>query len=106
MKGYEVGGKTGTANQTKNGSYKKGQNNTSFVAAFPMRDPQYIVFIMVDRPQGIKETYGFNAGGWNAAPIAGDVIRKAAPLLGVKPVGETDTPRGSPMMLNISMHRH
>ena len=53
-----------------------------------MSRPQYIVLIMVDRPQAIKETYGFNAAGWNAAPIAGKVIERIAPLLQVVPVDE------------------
>lgn len=86
--GYEVGGKTGTANTLAGRSYKKGANLTSFVATFPVSDPQFLVLVMVDRPQGIKETYGFNAGGWNAAPIAGAVISRIAPLLHVAPVNE------------------
>lgn len=69
VKGYEVGGKTGTANQISGRSYQQGSNMTSFVGAFPMSHPQYIILIMVDRPQAIKETYGFNAAGWNAAPL-------------------------------------
>ena len=86
--GYEVGGKTGTANQISGRSYQEGTNMTSFVAAFPMSCPQYVVLIMVDRPQAIKETYGFNAAGWNAAPIGGNVIRRSAPLLQVIPTNE------------------
>jgi cell division protein FtsI (penicillin-binding protein 3) len=88
VKNYEVGGKTGTANLLSGKSYKQGSNMTSFVGAFPMSRPEYIVLIMVDRPQAIKETYGFNAAGWNAAPIAGKVISRIAPLLQVIPVNE------------------
>ncbi|OJW50359.1 MAG: hypothetical protein BGO67_00345 [Alphaproteobacteria bacterium 41-28] len=88
VKGYEVGGKTGTANQISGRSYQEGSNMTSFVGVFPMSRPQYVVLIMVDRPQAIKETYGFNAAGWNAAPIAGNVIRRSAPLLQVTPTSE------------------
>lgn len=86
--GYRMGGKSGTANTLVNGRYVKGSNLTSFMSAFPMDCPEYSVLIMVDRPQGIKETYGFNAGGWNAGPIAGKVIRRIAPLLKVRPVDE------------------
>lgn len=85
VKGYEVGGKTGTANELVGRSYKEGSNMTSFVGAFPMRNPQYMVLVMVDRPQAVKGTYGFNAAGWNAAPIAGKVIGRIAPLLHVAP---------------------
>jgi len=84
--GYQVGGKTGTANTLAGRSYKEGSNLTSFVATFPISDPQFLVLILVDRPQGIQETYGFNAGGWNAAPIAGLVIGRIAPLLQVMPL--------------------
>lgn len=88
VKYYEVGGKTGTANILCGKSYKEGSNTTSFVGVFPMSQPQYIVFVMVDRPEGTKETYGFNAAGWNAAPIAGGVIGRIAPLLHVIPIEE------------------
>jgi len=83
--GYEVGGKTGTANTIEGRSYKEGSNMTSFMGAFPMRKPKYVVLIMVDRPQAVEGTYGFNAAGWNAAPIAGKVIGRIAPLLHVAP---------------------
>jgi cell division protein FtsI (penicillin-binding protein 3) len=86
VKGYEVGGKTGTANKLVGKSYQEGNNQTSFVCGFPMSRPQYSVLIMVDRPQATKETFGFTAAGWNAAPIAGRVIERIAPLLQVVPV--------------------
>lgn len=104
--GFNVGGKTGTANTVQGKSYKKGENNTSFMAAFPMDDPQYVVFIMVEHPKGIKETYGFNAGGWNAAPMAGQVISKIAPLLGVYPRGADSVSKDNPMVLNVHLGAH
>ncbi|MBP9692048.1 MAG: penicillin-binding protein 2 [Alphaproteobacteria bacterium] len=101
--GYEVGGKTGTANTLKGKSYAKGQNNASFVGAFPMSSPQYIVLIMVDRPQAIKETYGFNAAGWNAAPIAGKVIGRIVSLLQVAPRSESNVHSDeNPMLIHVS----
>lgn len=101
--GYEVGGKTGTANTNDGRSYKEGSNMTSFVGAFPMRNPKYMVLVMVDRPQAIKETYGFNAAGWNAAPIAGKVIGRIAPLLHVAPSLNQNVPSGAdPLMTSVS----
>lgn len=91
VKGYEVGGKTGTANTLEGRSYKEGSNMTSFMGAFPMRNPQYVVLVMLDRPQAIKGTYGFNAAGWNAAPVAGKVISRIAPLLHVVPSIDSNT---------------
>ena len=59
---------------------------SSFVAAFPMHDPQYVVLIMVDEPKGTKETFGYATGGWVAAPAVSRIIARSAPLLGVAPV--------------------
>ncbi|MGE5514915.1 MAG: peptidoglycan D,D-transpeptidase FtsI family protein [Bacteroidota bacterium] len=83
--GYEVGGKTGTAEKAVNGSYKKKAVLSSFVAAFPMDNPRYVVLASIDEPQGTKETYGFITAGWNAAPTAGRIIAQVAPLLGLMP---------------------
>lgn len=104
VEGYEVGGKTGTANTLKAGCYQKGTNITSFMAAFPMSKPQYSILIMVDRPQGIKETYGFSAAGWNATPITGKVIRRIAPLLQVVPRREVAAqPESNSMIIHASI---
>jgi len=103
VKGYEVGGKSGTANTLEGRSYKKGSNMTSFVGAFPMRNPKYMVLVMIDRPQAIKGTYGFNAAGWNAAPVAGKVIGRIAPLLHVAPtINQNIQPEPGPLMIPAS----
>ncbi|MGE5477690.1 MAG: peptidoglycan D,D-transpeptidase FtsI family protein [Bacteroidales bacterium] len=83
--GYEVGGKTGTAEKAVNGSYKKKAVLSSFVAAFPMDNPRYVVLASIDEPQGTKETYGFITAGWTAAPVAGRIIAQVAPLMGLMP---------------------
>jgi cell division protein FtsI (penicillin-binding protein 3) len=86
VQGYLIGGKTGTAEKIENGRYiKNGKNLTSFVGVFPIDNPQYIVFATLDQPQALKETYGFTAGGWNAAPLGGSIISRIAPMLGVAP---------------------
>jgi cell division protein FtsI (penicillin-binding protein 3) len=84
--GYRVGGKTGTAEKVVNGRYSKDKNLTSFVGAFPMEDPKYVVLVMLDEPQATPETYGFATSGWNAVPTAGNVIARIAPLLGIEPI--------------------
>jgi len=104
VKGYEIGGKSGTANKLEGRSYKEGTNLTSFIGAFPMSNPQYAVLVMVDSPQAIKETYGFNAAGWNAAPIVGKVVRRVAPLLHVIPTNEAKIqPEENPMLIQVSV---
>lgn len=83
--GYLVGGKTGTAEKISGHSYSKDARLSSFVGAFPMQNPRYIVFAMLDEPKGTKKTWGFATGGWVAAPLVGRVITEAAPLLGLPP---------------------
>lgn len=84
--GYEVAGKTGTADKQQAGRYRKDSRISSFVGMFPASKPRYLVFVMLDEPKGIKETFNFATAGWTAAPTAGSVIRRIAPMLGVAPI--------------------
>ncbi len=91
VSGYFVGGKTGSAEKvSEQGGYTQSSRRTSFVGAFPIDKPRYVVMIMLDEPQGLKETYNFTTAGWNAAPTAANVIANIAPLLGVYPMGHSD----------------
>jgi len=84
--GYVVGGKTGTAQVVgPNGGYLKHTNNASFMAAFPMDDPQYVVYVLVLQPKPDKTTFGFTTGGYIAAPTVGRIIARIGPMLGVMP---------------------
>ncbi|RWC45188.1 penicillin-binding protein 2 [Mesorhizobium sp.] len=82
--GYRVGGKTGTAEKVINGRYSKELNFNTFVAAFPMDDPQYLVFTIADAPHPEKPGMTDVAAA-NAGVMAGNIIRRAAAMLGVKP---------------------
>jgi cell division protein FtsI (penicillin-binding protein 3) len=84
--GYLVGGKTGTADKLINGRYARNSRIASFLGAFPMDAPRYVVFAMVDEPKGIKRTHGYATGGWVAAPVVRAVIERIGPMLGVAPV--------------------
>ncbi len=86
--GYLVGGKTGTAEQVTRGRYRRKHLLSSFIAAFPMHEPRYIVFVMLERPRGTRKTHGYATGGWVAAPAAGKTIARIGPLLDVPPVDE------------------
>jgi cell division protein FtsI (penicillin-binding protein 3) len=86
--GYYVGGKTGTAEKIQRGGYKKNSRISSFVAAFPAHDPKYVLLVMVDEPQGRRETGGYATGGVVAAPTAGRIIARVAPLMGLAPMRE------------------
>jgi cell division protein FtsI (penicillin-binding protein 3) len=84
--GYVVGGKTGTAQVVgPRGGYLKHTNNASFMAAFPMNDPQYVIYVLVLQPKPDATTYGFTTGGYIAAPTVGRVIARIGPMLGVMP---------------------
>ena len=82
--GYFVGGKTGTAEKVGGRGYRRKALRSSFIGVFPALEPRYVVLVMLDEPQGIKETFGFATAGWTAAPVVGQVIEQAAPLLGVE----------------------
>jgi cell division protein FtsI (penicillin-binding protein 3) len=82
--GYRVGGKTGTAEKVVNGRYSKEKNFNAFVAAFPMDDPQYVVLTIADEPQPEKPGMS-NVAALNAGVMAGNIIRRSAAMLGVKP---------------------
>ncbi len=85
VKGYYIGGKTGTSEKVVGGRYSKTKVLTSFTAILPVDQPRYQVLIMLDEPQGTPETHGFSTSGWNAAPTAGKVIARIAPMLGIEP---------------------
>lgn len=82
--GYSVGGKTGTAEKVVNGRYVSNKRLNAFIAAFPMDDPQYLVLVVLDEPQPERQGIGATAG-LNTAPVAGNIIRRIAPMLGVEP---------------------
>ena len=90
--GYEVGGKTGTAEKAGGGGYRKKAVLSSFVAAFPMDNPRYAVVMMIDEPQATKETHGFITAGWTAAPAVSRVIAQIAPLMGLMPKTNAPSP--------------
>jgi cell division protein FtsI (penicillin-binding protein 3) len=85
VKGYYVGGKTGTSDKVVGGRYSKTKVLTSFTAVLPADQPRYLLLIMLDEPQATPDTHGFTTSGWNAVPVGGAVIGRIAPLLGLEP---------------------
>lgn len=90
--GYPVMGKTGTAEKAQAGGYSRSALLTSFLSAFPANDPRYAMIIMFDEPQPTETSYGYATAGWNAAPVTSRVVRRIAPILGLRPVGYWDAP--------------
>src|ERR1700757_3096885 len=85
VKGYYVGGKTGTSEKVVAGRYSKTKVLTSFTAVLPADQPRYLLLIMLDEPQATPDTHGFTTSGWNAVPVGGAVIARIAPLPGIEP---------------------
>lgn len=83
--GYLVGGKTGTAEKNKGGQYSQKSLISSFLGAFPMDDPEFILYVMVDEPKGNQSSYGYATGGWVAAPAVQTIIQRMTSLLGIPP---------------------
>jgi len=83
--GYLVGGKTGTAEKQLNGGYEKQSLVSSFVGAFPIDKPRYVILTMLDEPKGTERTSNYATGGWVAAPIVSRLVSRMASLLGILP---------------------
>ena len=94
--GYEVGGKTGTADKVKNGIYTKDKINT-FVSVFPISNPKFVLLVLLDEPKPSKEyIYHYrdertpykgnwrNTAGWTTVLIVGNIIEKIGPILATK----------------------
>ena len=94
IKGYDVGGKTGTALKSINGIYTKKKFNT-FVSLFPISKPEYILLVILDEPKPAPQfVYEFsngykhkgekrNTSGWNTVVVAGKIIEKIGPILAI-----------------------
>ncbi len=97
VEGYEIGGKTGTAQKSINGSYSKKKIN-SFVSIFPISKPKYVLAIMLDEPKTNKEYIyhyrdgsnikykgtPFNTAGWTTVEVTAQIVEKIGPILATK----------------------
>jgi len=89
-KGYAVGGKTGTADKLAVRGYRDNATISSFVGAFPMDAPRYVVLVLVDEPKGNESTSNYATGGWVAAPAVGRIVDRMAALVGMAPEWDAD----------------
>ncbi len=96
VKGYEIGGKTGTADQPSEGGYSKKKVNT-FASVFPVSDPKFVLAVMLDEPKANREfVYHYrdgrypykgnwrNTAGWTTVWVTGQIIDKIGPILATK----------------------
>ena len=96
VKGYEIAGKTGTAQQPIKGEYSKIKINT-FASIFPSSKPKFVLVLMLESPKG-SPTYiynyrnkngsfkgtPFNTAGWTTVEVAGQILDKIGPILTTK----------------------
>jgi cell division protein FtsI (penicillin-binding protein 3) len=84
--GYRVGGKTGTADKPKpQGGYYEDKVIATFATVFPADAPEYVLVVTLDEPVETSGKEPRRTAGWTAVPVAAEVIRRAAPLLGLAP---------------------
>jgi cell division protein FtsI (penicillin-binding protein 3) len=82
--GYRWGGKTGTAEKVIGGRYSSEKVTNFFASAFPLDNPRYAMFILVDEPEAENAQSGRTAG-WNAGQVSARIVARIAPMLGVQP---------------------
>ncbi len=85
IEGYDIGGKTGTAEKPGKKGYDRKKLISSFVGVFPMNDPQYVIFVMLDEPKGIPETHGYATAGWTAVPTFARIVKRIISFQAIKP---------------------
>ena len=96
VKGYEIGGKTGTADQPSKGGYSKKKVNT-FASVFPTSNPKFVLAVMLDEPKANREfVYHYrddrypykgnwrNTAGWTTVWVTGQIMDKIGPILATK----------------------
>lgn len=84
--GYEVGGKTGTADKPKpSGGYYEDRVITTFAALFPISKPKYVLIVTLDEPKIEALGEERRTAGWTAVPVAAEIITRVAPVLGLRP---------------------
>jgi cell division protein FtsI (penicillin-binding protein 3) len=100
--GYLVGGKTGTAEKLSGRGYNRKARISSFIGAYPINDPRYVVLAMIDEPVGNKRTFGYATGGWVAAPVVSRIVARMAPMYGIPPIDENAPEIRRDLMVDIT----
>lgn len=89
VEGYQVAGKTGTADKPRRtGGYYKDKVINTFASVFPADHPEYVVLVTLDEPVDTTGPEPRRTAGWTAVPVAAEIIRRVAPLLNIRPVVE------------------
>jgi cell division protein FtsI (penicillin-binding protein 3) len=101
VEGYEVGGKTGTADKPNaHGGYARDKTISTFASFFPASAPEYVLVILLDEPTQIINKTAFRTAGLTAAPVLGHAIRRLAPILGMRPQAAPGD--GAPLLYTLA----
>ena len=84
--GYEVAGKTGTAEKAGPGGYDANRRVSSFAGVFPASNPRFAVLVLLDEPKGSAASNGVATAAYTASPAVSRIVARSAPLLGVAPI--------------------
>jgi len=99
--GYEVAGKTGTADKPlPHGGYARDKVISTFASFFPASDPKFVLVIALDEPVNVINGTKVRTAGWTAAPVAAKVIRRIAPIMGLRP--EADPEHPAPVLYTLA----
>ena len=98
VKGYEIGGKTGTAEKIVSGIYSNQKKINTFASVFPISNPEFVLVVILDEPK-INSEYIYNyrdgsnfklkgsprnTSGWTSVEATGHIIEKIGPILATK----------------------
>lgn len=100
--GYEVGGKTGTADKPSRGGYDRSKTISTFAGAFPMSSPKYVLVVTLDEASTFRYGRTWRTAGWTAAPTAGLAVKRIAPLLGMRPAPKSIDPASEALVDGVS----
>jgi cell division protein FtsI (penicillin-binding protein 3) len=101
VKGYEVGGKTGTADKPNQwGGYARDKTIATFASFFPASAPKYVLVVMLDEPTAIINKTSFRTAGLTAAPVLAHAVRRLAPVMGLRPLGTPE--EGVPLLYTLA----
>ena len=98
VEGYEIGGKTGTAEKIVSGIYSNQKKINTFASVFPISNPEFVLVVILDEPK-INSEYIYNyrdgsnfklkgsprnTSGWTSVEATGHIIEKIGPILATK----------------------
>ena len=101
VEGYEVGGKTGTADKPNAwGGYARDKTIATFASFFPASAPKYVLVVMLDEPTAVINKTSFRTAGLTAAPVLAHAVRRLVPVMGLRPLDSPDD--GAPLLYTLA----